>query len=60
LQLIVRDSAYDMFDAFLCLLRQDAALRADYNQLKRQWDGQPMQAYRQAKAAFIARALSLS
>jgi len=60
LQLIVRDSAYDMFDAFLGLLRQDAVLRADYNQLKRQWDGQPMQAYRQAKAAFIARALSLS
>lgn len=58
LQLIVRNSPYDIFDSFLCMLKQDAELRDAYNRLKMQWDGKSMQAYRHAKDAFIAQALS--
>lgn len=46
LQLIVIDSRYDVFDAFICILKRDAELRAAYNQLKIHWDGRPMQEYR--------------
>ncbi len=57
LQLIVIESKYDVFDAFVCMLRRDAELKAAYNQLKIQWDGKPMKEYRQAKDIFISQAL---
>ncbi len=57
LQLTVKGGPHDDFEPFLQLLRTDPALRRAYNELKRAWDGKPMEAYRQAKAAFIERAL---
>jgi GrpB-like predicted nucleotidyltransferase (UPF0157 family) len=49
--------SYDVFEKFLNLLRASPNLRGAYNDLKRAWIGQPMDAYRKAKAAFIASAL---
>lgn len=57
LQLIVINSQYDIFDTFICMLIRDAELRAAYNRLKIQWNGKPMNEYRQAKGAFISQAL---
>lgn len=50
-------SAYDVFDPFLNIMRADPELRAAYNALKREWDGRPMDAYREAKDAFLSKAL---
>lgn len=57
IQLTVKGGAYDDFEPFLQLLRSDAGLRQAYNELKQRWNGEPMDAYRQAKAAFIEEAL---
>jgi GrpB-like predicted nucleotidyltransferase (UPF0157 family) len=57
LQLFVSGSEYDMFDRFCELLRNDEHLRNAYNELKRTWDGRPMEAYRSAKGEFIEKAL---
>jgi GrpB-like predicted nucleotidyltransferase (UPF0157 family) len=52
-QLTVKGGEYDTFVEFLDALRADPALVERYNALKREWDGQPMDEYRAAKAAFI-------
>ncbi len=57
LQLFVSGGEYDTFDKFLELLRNDAELRKDYNDLKLRWDGKPMDQYRDAKRRFIERTL---
>ncbi len=53
IQLVVRGCAYDDFHVFWERLRASPSLRADYNALKRQWEGGEMEAYRAAKSAFI-------
>lgn len=58
IQLFVAGGEYDSFDRFIDLLQGDAQLRAAYNALKREWDGQPMDDYRAAKSAFIEAALA--
>jgi GrpB-like predicted nucleotidyltransferase (UPF0157 family) len=57
LQLTVYGSQFDCFHRFLLALRSDAALLAKYNELKRHWNGRPMDDYRKAKAEFIEKAL---
>jgi len=56
-QLTVRGGPYDSFVAFLDALRASPARVERYNALKRAWDGEPMDAYRAAKAAFIEEVL---
>jgi len=53
IQCTVTGGPFDDFEPFLVALRADPALVAAYNALKRRWDGQPMEAYRSAKRAFI-------
>jgi GrpB-like predicted nucleotidyltransferase (UPF0157 family) len=59
LQLTVAGCPHDCFEAFVLALRSDATLLARYNALKREWDGRPMDAYRDAKAKFIRATLGL-
>jgi GrpB-like predicted nucleotidyltransferase (UPF0157 family) len=56
-QVTVRGGPYDTFHDFVKALRNDFELLQAYNQLKRAWDGKPMDEYRLAKADFIAKAL---
>ena len=56
-QLVVVGSAYDDFHRFAEALRADPQLVRAYNHLKETWHGKPMDDYRAAKDAFIARAL---
>ncbi|HJL26117.1 MAG TPA: GrpB family protein [Polyangiaceae bacterium LLY-WYZ-15_(1-7)] len=58
IQLTVLDGRWDDFLPFLDALRTDPDLLARYAALKRAWDGRPMDAYREAKAAFIRAALA--
>ncbi|MEZ4316870.1 MAG: FAD-dependent oxidoreductase [Myxococcota bacterium] len=53
IQCTVKGGPYDDFEPFLVALRGDPGLVRDYDALKRQWNGQPMDAYRAAKSAFI-------
>jgi len=53
LQLVVKNSDYDVFDEFVSALKHDPNLRLAYNHLKIQWDGRLMNEYRKAKRAFI-------
>jgi GrpB-like predicted nucleotidyltransferase (UPF0157 family) len=57
-QLVVAGVSDDCFHTFAEALRRDPDLLVRYNSLKRQYDGPPMDLYRAAKDAFIARALS--
>jgi GrpB-like predicted nucleotidyltransferase (UPF0157 family) len=57
-QLFVEGSQYDTFESFLQLLLNDVSLRHAYNELKRRWDGKPMDLYRTAKREFIETAIS--
>ncbi len=52
-QLVVEGSADDVFVAWRDLLRADPELRAEYDTLKRRFEGAPMERYREAKSAFI-------
>jgi GrpB-like predicted nucleotidyltransferase (UPF0157 family) len=56
-QATVKGGPYDDFLAFLDALRGDPALVDEYNALKREWHGRPMDAYREAKGAFVRRVL---
>ena len=58
IQLVVTGSAYDDFHRFADSLRADATLVDAYNVLKRRFNGQPMQDYRDAKGAFVERVLA--
>ncbi len=57
-QLVVGGSRLDVFDQFKAALMDDPGLLAEYNAMKRRFDGQPMTAYRLCKAAFIKAVLS--
>lgn len=57
LQVTPEGSPYDHFEVFLAILKQNRATSDSYNQLKRDYDGEPMSAYREAKAAFITEQL---
>ena len=57
IQLVVRGSEHDNFHRFTQRLLQSDELRAAYNALKRSFAGADMEAYREAKAEFIARTL---
>jgi GrpB-like predicted nucleotidyltransferase (UPF0157 family) len=56
-QLVVVGAPEDCFHTFAEVLRCDPDLLARYNDLKRQYDGHPMEVYRAAKDDFIAGAL---
>ena len=58
IQLTVENGPQDTFLQFLNLLRDSEVLREQYNQLKRSFNGQPMEQYRDAKRAFIEKAIS--
>lgn len=57
LQLTVLGGPHDDFLPFLDALLADPTRVEAYNTLKRAWDGRPMDGYREAKSAFIARIL---
>lgn len=52
-QLTVKGGVDDYFHSLSDALTEDPALVEAYNALKRRFDGQPMEAYREAKGAFI-------
>jgi GrpB-like predicted nucleotidyltransferase (UPF0157 family) len=58
IQLTVAGCTYDTFTAFMGALAGDAARIAAYNQLKRNFDGAPMDTYRRAKVEFIEKVLA--
>lgn len=58
IQLTVVDGEDDYFHLFADALRRDPELVAQYNALKRQFDGKPMEIYRTAKSAFVRDVLS--
>ncbi|AHB48294.1 hypothetical protein W911_07655 [Hyphomicrobium nitrativorans NL23] len=53
IQLTVQGGADDCFHLLTDALSADPALVEAYNALKRRFDGEPMEAYREAKGAFI-------
>lgn len=58
IQLTIKDGPYDDFLPFLEALTHNPHLIEAYNDLKRQWDGQPMSDYRHAKSQFIQKVLA--
>jgi GrpB-like predicted nucleotidyltransferase (UPF0157 family) len=56
-QLVVAGSKVDHFLQWRALLERDPNLRREYDELKRRFDGKSMDAYREAKAQFIAERL---
>ena len=53
IQLTIIDSQYDNFEQFLKILNTTPSLIKEYNDLKRKWNGMPMNEYRRAKSNFI-------
>ncbi len=60
LQLIVKESEFDIFCLFRDYLRQNPSLLEQYNELKRLHDNKMMDNYRERKAEFIERVLELA
>ncbi|HEU4882417.1 MAG TPA: GrpB family protein [Longimicrobium sp.] len=58
IQLVAAGSEWDTFVRWRDLLRSHPVLRRAYDELKRRYDGGPMDDYRAAKASFIGEALS--
>lgn len=58
IQLVAAGSEWDTFVRWRDRLRADPALRLAYDALKRRFHGEPMDAYRAAKSAFIHDALA--
>lgn len=58
IQLVAAGGPQDFFHHFIEALRASPELLADYNALKRRYDGSSMDAYRSAKDRFIARVLA--
>lgn len=56
-QLVARGSAFDVFERFRDRLNASPALLREYNALKREHDGGPLESYRNAKERFIIRTL---
>lgn len=57
IQLVAVGSECDDFHLFTEALRADPRLVEEYNRLKREWHGRPMDDYRQAKGALISHVL---
>ena len=57
-QLTAIGGPQDFFHLFAEALQENVALVAAYNALKRKFDGRPMDEYRSAKDAFIAKVLT--
>ena len=57
IQLTIEGGPHDTFLEFLERLRKSADLRTRYNDLKRKYDGKPMDDYRNEKRAFIEAAI---
>jgi GrpB-like predicted nucleotidyltransferase (UPF0157 family) len=57
IQLTAMGGSHDFFARARDVLRADAKLLAEYDALKARWEGRPMDAYREEKAAFFARLL---
>lgn len=57
IQLVAAGSEWDTFVRWRDRLRADPELRLAYDELKRRFHGEPMNAYRAAKSAFIHQAL---
>jgi len=57
IQLTIEGGPHDTFLEFLERLRNSADLRTRYNDLKRKYDGKPMDDYRNEKRAFIEAAI---
>lgn len=57
-QLTVVGGEDDYFHLFVDALRQDPELVAQYNALKRDFDGRPMDIYREAKGTFVTAVLA--
>jgi GrpB-like predicted nucleotidyltransferase (UPF0157 family) len=53
IQLTIAGGEDDTFHLFIDALRADPQLVAQYNALKRRFDGKPMDVYREAKGAFV-------
>lgn len=58
IQLTVKGGADDCFHLLTDALNEDPALVDAYNALKMRFNGQPMEAYREAKSAFIREVLA--
>jgi GrpB-like predicted nucleotidyltransferase (UPF0157 family) len=58
IQLTVIDGPQDFFHVFVEALRRDPALLAQYNALKQEFNGRPMDDYRSAKDEFAAKILA--
>jgi GrpB-like predicted nucleotidyltransferase (UPF0157 family) len=56
--LVAVDGTHDVFHQFKTLLLTQPGLVAQYNSLKRVWDGREMEGYRLAKAQFIESVLA--
>lgn len=56
-QLAAIDGPEDFFHLFVDALNASPSLVAAYNELKARFDGHPMEEYRRAKDAFVARVL---
>lgn len=57
-QLTAIGGKFDVFHLFSDALRADPMLLAAYNRLKRDYDGRPMNDYREAKDAFVITVLA--
>ena len=57
IQLTAKGGAYDFFHLFVARLLAEPALVACYNDLKRRFEGKPMEDYRAAKSDFIGHVL---
>ncbi|MCY8232498.1 GrpB family protein [Priestia endophytica] len=53
IQLTVRNSSLDIFWKITDVLRENENLRQQYNQIKREFNGESMEKYREAKARFF-------
>jgi GrpB-like predicted nucleotidyltransferase (UPF0157 family) len=58
IQLTIVGSDDDCFHRFADALNDDSSLLEEYNDLKRRFDGHPMDVYRAAKSDFIAKVLA--
>lgn len=58
IQLAAKGGDHDFFHLFVARLRAEPDLVARYNALKRRFEGQPMEIYREAKSDFIRAVLA--
>lgn len=56
-QLTIKGGSLDVFHLFVAALRSNPVLVARYNELKRSYEGRPMDVYRAAKSEFVSSVL---